>query len=225
MRERGFTWNIALFGASFVLMLISLYMVFMWVPTEEVMGIVQRIFYFHVPLAWVAFIAFFVVFVSSILYLRSREDRWDRIAHSSAEIGVVFTTLNLVTGIIWAKPIWGVWWTWDARLTTVLVLWFIYISYLLVRSYAQASQAPRFAAVVGIIGFVDVPIVFGAIRWWRTVHPAPVIETGGLAPPMLYTLMVCLVAFTLLYVLLMRLRVSLMGAEAQVERLAQELRR
>jgi heme exporter protein C len=206
-------------------MIAALGLVFLWVPTEVTMGVVQRVLYFHVPLAWVAFLAFFVVLVGSILYLWKREDRWDRLAYCSAEIGVVFTTLNLISGVIWAKPVWGVWWIWDARLTTALVLWFFYVAYLLVRSYASETQTRNFAAVIGIIGFVNVPIVFMAIRWWRTIHPGPVVQTGGLAPSMLYTLIVCLVAFTLFYVVLMALRMSLRDAEEKVEALIQETRR
>ncbi len=215
----------ALVGVSFLLMIAALGLVFLWVPTEATMGVVQRVLYFHVPLAWVAFLAFFVVLVGSILYLRKRDDRWDRLAYSSAEIGVVFTTLNLISGVIWAKPVWGAWWIWDARLTTALVLWFFYVAYLLVRSYASETQTRSFAAVVGIIGFVNVPIVFMAIRWWRTIHPGPVVQTGGLSPSMLYTLIVCLVAFTLFYVVLMALRISLRDAEEKVEALIQETRR
>lgn len=215
----------ALIGVSFILMVASLGLVFLWVPTEATMGVVQRVFYFHVPLAWVAFLAFFMVLVGSSLYLWKREEKWDRLAYCSAEIGVVFTTLNLISGVIWAKSAWGVWWIWDARLTTVLVLWLIYVAYLLVRLYASATQTRSFAAVVGIVGFVNVPIVFMAIRWWRTVHPGPVIRSGGLSPSMLYTLMVCLVAFTVFYAVLLAVRTSVRGSEERVEALAHEMRR
>jgi heme exporter protein C len=205
---------------SFVLFMGALYLVFLYVPTEQTMGIVQRIFYFHVPVAWVAFLSFFIVFLCSILYLWKRTNRWDFIASSSAEVGLVFTTLTLITGSIWAKPIWGVWWVWEPRLTTALVLWFIYAAYLLVRSYAsEASRGARFAAVVGIIGFIDVPIVALAITLWRTQHPGPVVFTGGLAPPMLLTLMVCLSAFTALYALLLTQRLSLKNYEEEIKRM------
>lgn len=214
-----------LLGLGFLLMIAALYLVFIYVPTEAGMGIVQRIFYFHVPLAWVAFLAFFVVFVGSILYLWKRDDRWDTLAYSSGEVGIVFTTLVLITGPIWAKPIWGVWWTWDARLTTTLVLWLIYLAYLMVRSFAtEESRGARFAAVVGIVGFLDVPIVALAIVLGRTQHPGPVIFEGGLAPPMLLTLLVCLAAFTVLYVLLLRQRMSLRAAELEIGKLKQAQR-
>lgn len=203
---------------SLALFIAGLYMVFIYVPTEAEQGAVQRIFYFHVPVAWVAFLAFFVVFIGSIMYLWKRDDKWDRLAAASAEIGVVFTTLVLITGSIWAKPIWGVWWVWEPRLTTSLVLWFIYAAYLLVRSYApEESRGARFAAVIGIVGFIDVPIVALAITLWRTQHPGPLVFEGGLAPSMLLTLMVCLAAFTTLYASLLRLRMALGKAEKEIK--------
>ncbi len=209
-----------LLGLSFILFIGALYLVFIYVPTEATMGIVQRIFYFHVPVAWVAFLAFFIVFIGSILYLWRRQNKWDVIASSSAEVGMVFTTLVLITGSIWAKPIWGVWWVWEPRLTTALVLWFIYAAYLLVRSYASdESRGARFAAVVGIVGFIDVPIAALAITLWRTQHPGPVIFQGGLAPPMLLTLLICLAAFTTLYALLLIQRVSMKNDETELRRL------
>src|SRR4030042_6751521 len=158
-----------LLGISFGLMMAALYLVFIYVPTEGTMGVVQRIFYFHVPVAWVSFLAFFVVFIGSILFLWKRDEKWDMLARSSAEIGILFTSLVLITGPIWAKPAWGVWWTWDARLTTTLIMWVIYVSYLMVRSFAvEESRGDRFAAVVGIFGFVDIPITAVAITLWRT---------------------------------------------------------
>lgn len=212
-----------LLGLCFILFVGALYLIFIYVPTEETMGIVQRIFYFHVPVAWVAFLAFFIVFLSSILYLWKRQNKWDVIANSSAEIGIVFTTLVLITGSIWAKPIWGVWWVWEPRLTTALVLWFIYVAYLLVRSYTSGeSRSARFAAVVGIVGFIDVPIVALAITLWRTQHPGPVIFQGGLAPSMLLTLLVCLAAFSALYCLLMALRISMKNDEIEIRKLKEE---
>lgn len=220
MKETGVLRSNILLGLSFMLMVAALYLVFIYVPTEEAMGIVQRVFYFHVPLAWVAFLAFFVVFIGSILYLWKRESKWDILAYSSGEVGVVFTTLALISGIIWAKPIWGVWWTWDARLTTTLVLWLIYLAYLMVRSFAtEESRGARFAAVVGIVGFIDVPLVALSIRLWRTQHPGPVIFEGGLAPSMLLTLIVCLAAFTVLYIHLLMQRVSLRQMETKIQKL------
>ncbi len=213
-----------LLGLGFLLMMVSLYLVFVFVPTEKEMGIVQRIFYLMVPSAWVALLSFLVVFSGSILYLAKRESKWDILAHSAAEIGLAFTSLTLIVGSIWARPIWGVWWTWEARLTATLVLWFIYLTYFIVPSMVtEESRGARFAAVVGIIGFVDIPIVILATTLWRGLHPAPIIFQGGIAPPMLLTLLVGVVAFTTLYSILLMLRVSLKTDEVEIRRL-KELR-
>jgi heme exporter protein C len=204
--------------ASAVLMMASLYMVFIYVPTDKDIGIIQRIFYFHVPLAWIAFFAFFLVFLGSIQFLRKREKRWDILASSSAEIGIIFTTLVLITGSIWARPIWGVWWVWDARLTTSLVLWLIYISYFIIRAYtSEEEKRARFAAIVGIIGFIDVPIVALAISLSRTQHPGPLIFKGGLTLPMVFTLIICIIAFTVFYLLLFTERMSMKRNEDEVK--------
>ncbi len=210
---------------SVILMVAALYMVFVYVPTDRDMGIVQRIFYFHVPSAWVAFLAFFLTFLGSIQYLRKREKKWDFFASASAELGLLFTTLVLITGPIWARPIWGVWWTWDARLTTSLVLWLIYLAYFIVRSYiSEEERRARFSAIIGIIGFIDVPIVALAIQLLRTQHPGPVIFEGGLAPSMLFTLIVCVAAFTVLYALLFNERLSLKYGEDDIKRLKEQVR-
>ncbi len=209
-----------LFGISLAFMLASLYLIFMYVPTEATMGVVQRIFYWHVPMAWIAFLAFFVVFISSILYLAKRESRWDRMASSSAEVGVVFTTLALIAGSLWARPIWGVYWTWDPRLTSTLVLWLIYVAYLLVRAYVtNKEQGARFGAVIGIIGFLDVPIVALAITLFPTEHPAPVIFTGGLVGPMLLTFVISIVNFTFFYFLILSQKTALKNMQAEVSKL------
>ncbi len=207
-----------LLGLGVVLMMAALFMVFVYVPTEKHTGIVQRIFYFHVPVAWVSFLAFFVTFIASILYLWKREIKWDAVACASAEVGVIFTTLVLITGPIWAKPTWGIWWTWDARLTTSLVLWLIYLAYLLVRRLAsEPSQGARYGAVIGIVGFIDVPIVFLTVNLWRTQHPTAIVFEGGLTTPMLLTLLVCIAAFTVLYVLLVVQSARLKSMEADIK--------
>ncbi|MCK4862934.1 MAG: cytochrome c biogenesis protein CcsA [Dehalococcoidales bacterium] len=212
--------NGILWGLGFALMIAALYMVFIYVPTEKHTGIIQRIFYFHVPVAWVSFLAFFITFISSILYLWKRQTKWDAIACASVEVGVIFTTLVLITGPIWAKPVWGIWWTWDARLTTSLVLWLIYIAYLLVRSLAtEPAKGARYSAVIGIVGFIDVPIVFLTVNMWRTQHPTTIIFEGGLTTPMLMTLLVCIAAFTVLYVLLVIQSSGLKTMEAEIRRL------
>jgi heme exporter protein C len=209
---------------SLVLFVAGLYLVFLYVPTEETMGVVQRIFYFHVPVDWVAFLSFLIVFVASIMYLLKRDAKWDQLAGAAGEIGVVFNTLILITGSIWARPAWGAWWVWDPRLTTALVLWFIYVAYLLVRSYAgEEDRGARFAAVVGIVGFIDVPIVALATTLWRTQHPGALIFEGGLAPSQILTLMVCLAAFTTLYAVLLRQRFFLRRIEREINVISDEI--
>ncbi len=216
----------SLLAASAILLPVSLYLIFMWVPTEKTMGIVQRIFYWHVSVAWVSFVAFFVVFVSSIVFLVKKDTAADRVAYSAAHLGVLLTGLVLVSGSIWARPVWGTWWVWEPRLTTALVLFLIYTGYLMVRAYSGESQAPRFAAVVGIIGFFDVPLVYFSIRWWRTIHPGPVVAGGegsGLAPSMLFTLILSVVAFSLLLWLLVRVMLVLKTSEDELKQIQREL--
>ncbi|HZJ02652.1 MAG TPA: cytochrome c biogenesis protein CcsA [Thermoleophilia bacterium] len=211
---------------SVALILMALYGAMIVAPTEAVMGDVQRIFYFHMPSAWVALgPAFTVVFVCSIIYLAKRDLKFDRIAGASAEIGVMFTTITLVTGPLWARPIWGAYWTWDPRLTTTLVLWFIYVAYLMLRSStAEGHKRARLAAVFGIVGWIDVPIVFMSIRWWRTIHPTLINGQGmQMDPTMQAVLMFSLFAFTILYVYLLIVRVRQLDLGSRVDRLRQQL--
>ncbi len=210
----------SLFGASAALLIGALYLIFLYVPTEREMGVVQRIFYFHVPVAWVAMLAYVVLFIGSILYLWKGEARWDIMASSSAEVGIVFTTMFLISGSIWARPIWGVWWTWEPRLTATLVLWLIYFAYFLVRSFASEEyRGAMFAAVVSIVGFVDIPIIILATTLWRGMHPGAIIFQGGLAPPMLLTLIISVFAFTFLFLLLLMQRVSMRNFEIEIRML------
>ncbi len=207
-------------GVSALLMVAALYMVFIYVPTEATMGIVQRIFYLMVPLGWLALLSFLVVFIGSIFYLVKRDIKWDTIAYCSAEVGLVFTTLALIVGSLWARPVWGVWWTWEPRLTATLVLWLIYLAYLIIRSYvAEEGRRARFAAVIGIIGFIDIPIVVLSTTLWRGIHPGPVIFEGGLEPAMLQTLLVSITAFTVLFFYLLKEKVSIKIVEAELIRL------
>ncbi|RPJ43080.1 MAG: cytochrome C assembly protein [Candidatus Latescibacterota bacterium] len=207
----------------------NLYLIFFYAPTERTMGLVQKIFYFHVPTAWVAFLAFFLVFIGSVGVLAARKESWDRLAEASASVGVLFCSLVLVTGPIWGKPVWGIWWTWDARLTSTLVLWFLYVGYLLLRSYIpDASRRATLSAILGIIGFVDVPIVYLSIRWWRTQHPAPVFaggESSGLDPRMRAAFFFSLAVFTILFVVLLRLRMRGTALERRAEVVLEERRR
>lgn len=179
---------IAAAGGVVGLMVAAVVAIFLIAPADALQGPVQRIFYLHVSSAIAAFASFAVVLVGSVVYLWRGSVRADRLARAGALVGLVFTTVTLVMGMLWAKPIWGAYWTWDARLTSTLVLWIIYAGYLLVRRLAAAGrQAARFAAVVGIFGFVDVPVVYFSVDWWRTQHPGPVIATDALPPEMLAT--------------------------------------
>src|SRR5579859_6117915 len=196
-------------------------------PTEATMGLIQRIFYFHVPFGWSAFVAFAISFVSSIAYLRSRAPKWDWLAVSSAEVGVPFVTVMLVTGPIWAHPVWGIWWTWDARLTSTFVLWLLYASYLLLRTLIEEpDRRALLSALFGIFAFLDVPLVFGSIRWWRTQHPQPVVMGGpgsGLDPTMYKVLFFSWFAMLALMTLLLRQRYRLEAMRGEFETAQQEM--
>jgi heme exporter protein C len=205
----------------------SMYMTFLYAPTDALQGEVQRIFYVHVPSAWVSYMAFGVVTLASVLVLaRSKSwQRWDVVASSAAEIGVLFTTIVLLTGPIWGRRVWGVWWVWDARLTSTLVLWAIYVGYLLFRSLTPPGpRRARLSAVIGIVGAVDIPIIHFSVVWWRTLHPLPTVlrpEGPDLPGAMLATLMVSMAAFTLLFATLLRLRVGIERSRERAERLAE----
>jgi heme exporter protein C len=205
--KKYFSLNLHLL-VTFAWMLLSLYLIFLYAPQEATMGEVQRIFYVHVSCAWTAMIAFFLIFLGSIAYLWKRKDAADAFAYGAAEIGFIYCTCVVVTGPLWAKPVWGIWWTWDARLTLTFVLWLLFVAYLMLRSYVvNPARSAVLAAVVGIIGFVDVPIDYMAIRWWRTQHPSPVIAGGegsGLDPRMWVALLVTWGAFLCLFAYLMR---------------------
>jgi heme exporter protein C len=182
-------WKRAIVGAA-VLSLVgaAAYASFFIAPTERTMGTIQRIFYFHAASAWAGMTAFSVCFVANLLYVWRRHAKWDSLGVSAAEVGLAFITIVLITGPIWAKPVWGIYWTWDARLTSTFVLWLLYISYLLLRTLIEEpDRRALLSSLFGIFAFLDVPLVFGAIRWWRTQHPAPVIMGGpgsGLEPTM-----------------------------------------
>lgn len=168
---------------TLVLLSFALYAALIVAPTEQTMGDVQRIFYYHVPSAWTAFLLFLINFVASVVYLINRSPKADAVAAVTAEVGVVFCTVVLVTGPIWARPVWGIWWTWDMRLTLTLVLWLIYVSYLVLRRFSSSSQTPLLAAVLSVFGAVDVPLVYFSIWYFRTQHPSPVIGRGGSLDP------------------------------------------
>jgi heme exporter protein C len=205
--------------------LVGLYMAFFYAPADALMGDVQRIMYIHVPTAWVAFFAFFVVFVSSLVYLWKRLPEADRLAYASAEIGALFTGLTLIDGSIWGKPTWGIWWTWDARLTTTAILFVIYVGYLMLRSFVEEpDRRARLAALVGIVGFIDVPITYMSVLWFRTLHQPPSIQRGGSSMPdtMLFTLLLNVGAYTLVYLFFLVKRVRIESLNAIAETLVAE---
>jgi len=204
----------------FLALTAGLYMAMVFAPPDAIQGNVQRIMYLHVPSILVAYLAFSVVFVSSFAYLLRRTSRWDALAYSSAEIGVVFTALSIITGSIWGRPTWGVWWTWDARLTTTALLFVIYAGYLMLRAFIEEPErAARYSAVLGIIGFLDIPLIHMSVVWWRTLHqPSSLIRPEGpaIATPMLFVLLLNVAAYALLYVYLLKERIRLYELEGLV---------
>jgi heme exporter protein C len=221
-RETPFPIVSLVLGAlSFIGMMVSIWMIFLYAPTDAIQGQPQRIFYFHIPAAWLGMLGFAVVTVAGIGYLVKRDERWDWAARASAELGAFFITLALITGSIWGKTTWGTWWTWDARLTTTLILWFIYIGYLMLRNYMGRSPASsRAGAVMALICVVDVPIIYESVNWWRTLHPnAEVGVAGALPPSVVLTLMISLTVFTMLYALLMIQAYQLQRAQTLAQRL------
>lgn len=203
-------------------MIASLYAALLYAPTDSFQGNVQRIFYTHVPAALTMYVAVTLIFFASILYLQKRDERWDEVGAAAAEVGALFGTVVMITGPLWARPVWGTWWTWEARLTSTFVLWLIFIAYLMLRAYGGSpEQVARFCAVLGIIGFLDLPIIHFSVIWWRTMHPQPVIMTeeglgAGLPGSMLATVALGLVAALLLFTVLFRYRL-------RVERLSRQL--
>lgn len=220
--------NYILLWLTAVVIFAAMAAIFLYAPTEKSEGAVQRIMYFHIPCAWLSFFAFFVVFLCSILFLWKKDREWDIYAHASAEIGVIFCSLVLITGPIWARPIWNAWWVWDARLTLTLILWLIYVAYLMLRSQTDAgSMRARYSAVMGIAGFLVIPFNHFAVLWWRGFHPQPKVITSegfgkGLDPDMMMTLLISLAAFTLLYFVLMGQRVRQEKLRDEIDRIKKE---
>ena len=214
--------GLLLTGASGVLIIAALGMAFQYAPEELTMGDVQRVFYFHVASAWVGFFGFFVTFLAGVAYLSSGKRSWDIVGLSSVEVGLTFITMTVVTGMLWAKPVWGTYWTWEPRLTISAVQLLIYVAYGMLRaSIPEPERRARFAAVYGIVAFVTVPLSWFAIRWWRTIHPDILTGGGSMAvtPRMTQTLMVSIAAFTALYATLLRMRVKLERADDALTKL------
>lgn len=214
--------KVAFISIPVVLLLLGVtsYLNLVVAPTEATMGDVQRIFYYHVSSGWVGMFCFFLNFVASIWYLWKRSPQSDALAAAAAEVGVVFTAMLLLLGTLWARPVWGIWWTWDARLTSTLVLWLIYVSYLALRRFSTGGQTQVLAAAFAVFGFADVPLVYFSIRWFRTQHPSPVIGGGpdsGLAPPILHVFLTNLALFTVLGIVYLVLRYKLQMQEQTLE--------
>jgi len=208
-------------GVTLAGLVAGLVMGFAIAPREATQGNVQRIMYLHVPSVWVAYLAFAVVLVASIVYLVRRAEAADRLAHASAEVGVLFTGLTIATGSIWGKPTWGTWWTWDARLTTVSILFVMYLGYLLLRGMIEdRERGARFAAVLGIVAAFNIPLVHFSVYWWRTLHQPPsLMKPGpGTMPGIIVTaLLVNFAAFTLLYAYFVTRRARVLRLEAEAE--------
>lgn len=215
--EKGAAPGAALGIAALLALLAGSFVGLFVVPADAAQGQVQRLLYVHVPTVWLAFLAFFVVFVMSVLYLVQRKLTWDLIAASSAEVGVLFTAMTLALGSLWAQPTWGVWWEWDPRLVTTAMLLMVYVGYLLVRSFADDPDVrARWAAVVGVTGFVQVPIVYLSVYWWRSLHQPP-SSPRSMAGEFLAVLLLNVVAFTLVYVYLVYRRYQIAAAGLQLE--------
>lgn len=200
-------------------MAVSQMLIYQYAPIERNMGIVQKIFYTHLPLAWWSFVSFFVVCVAGFVYLRTRNRRWDALAGAAAEVGVVLSGLALISGSIWARHSWGVWWTWDPRLTTTMILWFLYAGYLVLRQVDMPrDRKASLCAVVGIVAFLDVPLVFLSARLWRSIHPAVFASKGGgLEPEMRITVIVAVLSFGLLWAALVGLRTTQIRRREQLD--------
>jgi len=232
---RRFDVGDALSLVAAVMVIVGLFMALVYAPDAinlpaGPVRLTQHVFYFHVASAWVGFFAFFVTLVGSVMYLWKGERRWDILALSSVEIGVAFIAMVLVTGPLWARPTWGIWWTWEPKLTTAAILELIYVAYLMLRAMTEdPERRARFAAVLGIVGFIDVPIVFGAVRWWGATSTSahPIVVRGGgfdIGPKMLTALLFCIAAFTVLYFALLVWRMRLERLRDGIRQLKQTWR-
>ena len=190
-------------GAAVIL---SIWMIFMWVPTEINQGLVQRILYVHVPFAWASMVAIIAVAFASLMFLITKKTYWDNLAQSLAEVGVVCAVVMLFSGIVWAKPVWGIWWTGEAKLTTALILFLIYCAYLVFRNYFPPGDARnRIAAIIALIGAIDSPIIYYAAQIWQENHPQAVVgplatQESSLSSEMVITLLTSVLAVTLMFI-------------------------
>ncbi len=198
-------------------MVVALVVIFFFAPEERVMGVVQKIFYFHLASAWTGFLAFFVVFIVSIMYLITNKAKYDKLAQGSAELGVLFITIVLITGSIWGKAAWGSFWTWEPKLTTTLIVWFFYVTYLMLRDLTMDSAIfSKIASIFGIIGFINIPLVYYSVEWWgRKLHPPSMME-NGLPPEMVITLMITVISFSFVYLYFLNKSYKIMELKEKV---------
>jgi heme exporter protein C len=219
--------NILAAALVFLLLASAAYASFFIAPTDAKQGLIYRILFLHVSSAWTGLTAFLIGFVGNLLYVWKRQPQWDWLGVSAVEVGLAFTTVVLVTGPIWAHPVWGIWWTWDARLTSTFVMWLLYVSYLLLRTLVEEpDRRALFSALFGIFAFLDVPLVFGSIRWWRTQHPQPIVMGGadsGMDPVMFRVLLFAWLAMLGLMTLLLRQRYRLEAMRSEFETMRHEL--
>jgi heme exporter protein C len=215
-------------GITAAMMVLATLAVFVYAPREAKMGDVQRIFYFHMSTAWSGFLAFAVALAGAVAYLRTRAARWDALSHAAVEVGLVLLTMAIVTGSLWARPVWNTWWTWDPRLTTTTITWVVYLAYLLLRGAVENPETrARFAAVYAIVAFITVPITYLSARLLRTIHPivlGPSVSAEaqgqfGLTPRMVHTMLISLAAWTLLFSVLLMLRYRIQRAQETLEAL------
>ncbi len=210
---------IVLVGIAAILLARNLYVILLELPDEVQQGAIYRIIFFHVPAAWTAFLCFFAAMIASILYLVNKNLRYDAFAASVTEVGLAFGAANLISGMIWGRIIWGIWWTWDARLTSMLVGWLIYAGYLMLRrAIEEPTERAKMASVLSIFAFADVPIIFFSIRWWRTQHPQPVVWAGGKMEQSMYsTLFQNWIPLLLLAVVFLMIRMNQERAQREIE--------
>ena len=209
--------------AAIVSIVILLWMIFAYAPLEKVMGSVQKIFYIHVAVLWVGMLGFFAAAVTSILYLKTYKERFDKMSVAAIEISTVFFLLGIISGSVWAKPVWNTWWTWDPRLTSAAILELIYFAYFILRqSIENVDLRARYSAIYALLGFVSVPLTFFSIRFMRTIHPVLIAPNEGgtlnIIPPMAHTLLFGIIAFSLLFLCLylQRIRLAYLREECEV---------
>lgn len=218
--------RVVVLGLAVIFTFISIYLALIYAPPHETMGDVQRIFYFHVASAWVSYLAFGVTFVAGLLYLKSKDLKWDNIAFSSAEIGILFCTFGIITGSLWAKPIWGVFWRWeDIKLFITFALWLVFIAYLALRANAKSrTSKANLSALFGIIGLICIPFSFGANRIWQQYHPTILVSSeGSLQASMGITLVFALFAFTFLYIYIILLRADIEKMKEKIDKIKQKV--